>query len=726
MSRTPWLVLAVLAAASAEAAPSRNLFANPGFELGGTGPWRMDKGGKTAARFELAREGALEGQRAMRVTVGAVESYGTQFGQVVDAGAKGRTYTLAVMVKPLSGPLTVDLQIERPAKPYDRALRGRKVALPNGKWTEVRETFTVASDFAQGWFAYISCGQANARYLADAFRLYEGDYVPYQQAAKAEAAAVGVRLFDTGSASAQPLAAEALAKRPGWTQGPEDETGHRFKGDAVMMNNRLAVVLRKRGRGAEAYSNGARRAHLTPFGSARAAKLVGLKIAENGSGGASIDARFAAPTGSDMTIRYALGMGQAFVATEPRGGVTGLRVEAPCRFAVLPDFFADDIVLDAAELPVAKAELPGDNFLLHLLGDGDGIAMAVWDRSDQDVGVTLSGKGERRAIDASAIRYGEKGKVWVAFFDGQGVWHRHDVADKDAGRIVPLDWAQPFPAQWRLDWRRADAATDSWEMIAQRADGKFTKHGWFGSPGTLPANRKRWTTVLGSFPYPCWVDRDGRGHLQPFAKKLRFEGPAVIYPINRVRATPLDTFTVVDIVRATLGVGPCEYILDVEGQRSRNKGRATCSTRDTLNPIYQRRQQKQQRAKIERTLDEVMVFIRHIRGRIEEYVAFGHGVLDLLAEHDALGLVGARPRAPGGDRRPGHEHDGGDDDADHAVDDRQVVGAGHEERHAPDHQEGDEGDDRLLRRPYDDEAGHDVQGDEIADPPRRKIGDRPL
>jgi len=33
----------------------RNLFANPGFELGGSGPWRMDKGGKTAARSSAAR-----------------------------------------------------------------------------------------------------------------------------------------------------------------------------------------------------------------------------------------------------------------------------------------------------------------------------------------------------------------------------------------------------------------------------------------------------------------------------------------------------------------------------------------------------------------------------------------------------------------------------------------------------------------------------------------------
>src|SRR5437660_861577 len=95
---------------------------------------------------------------------------------------------------------------------------------------------------------------------------------------------------------------------------------------------------------------------------------------------------------------------------------------------------------------------------------------------------------------------------------------------------------------------------------------------WIGSRrcrrcgDTLPADRKRWNTVLGTFPYPCWINKDGQASLQPLKSKVRWAGPAVIYPLGRTSATPLDSFTVVDIVRATLGVGPCEYILDLEGQ----------------------------------------------------------------------------------------------------------------------------------------------------------------
>ncbi|MCX5673828.1 MAG: hypothetical protein NTX87_02370, partial [Planctomycetota bacterium] len=53
---------------------------------------------------------------------------------------------------------------------------------------------------------------------------------------------------------------------------------------------------------------------------------------------------------------------------------------------------------------------------------------------------------------------------------------------------------------------------------------------------------------------------------------------------------------------------------------------------DTLRPIYQARQQKAKRAEIERALDEVMAFVRHIRGRIELYVDFGHKTEAYLQE----------------------------------------------------------------------------------------------
>jgi hypothetical protein len=608
----------------------KNFFANPSFEMGRDG-WNLDKGGATVAQFTVDKDAAADGELSALITIDTVAEWGVQFGQTMEGGQTGKTYTFAAVAKAVKDPVKVALEIERRGKPYDRAARSDAVTIAKDEWTEIHVTFKLDKPFPEGWFAYLSCAQAKSQFRVDAFRLYEGEYVPYKQQAKEQAGQAAVRLLDTGAASAEPIGPDALSKKTGWAPVPEDKTSHEFKGDAVFLNDKLAVVLRRKGRGAEVYATGPgglkMRSLLAPVG---AAVLSSVKIVENSPSAVSLDAAFKAADGKALVLNYELKMGQVFVKAEPRANVWAARVESPCRFAVLPDFFADDIVVDATEVPVAKGELPSENFLLHMLDDREAIVMDVWTGREEDVGITLSGQGAAKMIDGAEIPYGKKGKVWVGVMTGQGIWHSRDLSRNQAGTIVPLDWRPPFPAQWRVDWRRDDHLADSWEMIAEQPDGKFVKSGWFGSAQTIPADRKRWTTVLGSFQYPCWIDRGGQGFLQPFKKGLTFEGPVLVYPINRAAGTPLSTYTVVDLVRATLGVGPCEYVLDVEGQQSQNKGRATCANRDTLNPIYQSGQQKAKRAEIEKSLSEVMVFIRYIRARVEGYVSFGHEVLKYL------------------------------------------------------------------------------------------------
>jgi hypothetical protein len=355
-----------------------------------------------------------------------------------------------------------------------------------------------------------------------------------------------------------------------------------------------------------------------------------VSVVKNTPAASAVEVQYEDEAGKPAGMRIELKKGQTFAEMTPLGSTTGLRLHTASRFVILPDFFADDMVVDAEELPMAKAELPSENFLLHTTPKDDALVMAVWDVRGDDVEITVAKGDQGKCIESSEIRFGPKGKIWVAALTAPGVWHEHDVKKDDAGKIVKLDWAPPFPAQWRLDWRREDGLTDSWEMIAQRSDGNFVKN-WVTGPSTVPANRKRWTTVLGSFLYPCWIDQKGDSFIQPLAKPGRWVGPAVIYPLGRSGGTPLTTFTVLDIVRNTLGVGPCEYILDLESQQSHYKGKATCANRDYLNPIYEHGEQKKRRDDILRSLDEVMVFIRHIRGRIQTYMDFGHNLLKYLA-----------------------------------------------------------------------------------------------
>jgi hypothetical protein len=450
----------------------------------------------------------------------------------------------------------------------------------------------------------------------------------------------GISVWDTGQPSAEALAPAALAGNNAWTAIPLDRTADSFKGDAVLSNGRIVAVLRKQDTAVEVHAvkpEGAvarLRLRLQTAAGEPAVRLESVALVENGKGSASLEASFKTAKGGLLAAKFRIKRGDVSIQVEPGTGAGKLRVECPGRFVLLPDFFADDISIDAAKLPLSAVDLPSENFVLHLTANGDAIAMCVFENRQQDVKVTLAGEGDKRRITGSEIGFEGK-KVWVSILEAPHIWHMRDLKSADTGQVLPLDWKMPFPAAWRVDFTRPNDLTDSWEMLLQeKKDGVYSKPSWLGSgDDTLPVTRRRWNTVLGTYPYPCWSDPAGQGYLQPLKSKvLQFQGPALIYPINRVKRTPLDAYTVVDVMRNTLGVGPCEHILDLEGQKSEYRGRATCGVRDALTPIYEKNQQKQKHAEVDRTLDEGLTFVKHIRGRITRYVEFGQKMRQYLAE----------------------------------------------------------------------------------------------
>ncbi len=445
---------------------------------------------------------------------------------------------------------------------------------------------------------------------------------------------MAVHLFDTAVSSPAPLAAAALAQRTGWLQLPEDETDHKFRGDAVLVNDRLAVVLRRGAGGAEVYSPDAQgwtlRAVLAPDGDAPDSALTSVTIIDNTPSEVSVDAAFASPGGNACSLRFGLAMGQMFVKTEPQANVAGLSVAAPCRFAVLPDFFADDIVIDAAELPVAAAELPSENFLLHLLPGRDAVVMTVASQRDRDARITLSGEGAQRQIDKSVMYYGSQGQDL-----GGGARRprrlasarrarRGSRADRSAGldgavsRAVACRLAADRPADRQLGNGRRAAQRRVHQARLVRQSGDAARHPPTLDDGVRPVRvpvlaRSRGTGVLAAAEEAGTVRRAGRD-LSDQPGPDHSAGP--VHRGGRGAG---------HIGRRPLRVHP--------GRRrpgATRKGRATCATRDALKAIYAAREQKQRRAEIETILDEVVLFVTHIRSRIDQYVGFGHELLAYL------------------------------------------------------------------------------------------------
>jgi hypothetical protein len=458
-----------------------------------------------------------------------------------------------------------------------------------------------------------------------------------------------IAVWDSGEQPAIP-SFSALSGKNVWTALAAGTTSDAFRGDAILSNGRMVVLARKQqgalevqGIGPNAVVTRVRLRLLTAAGEP-AARLERIALTENTKTAATLEATFTTAKGTEASGKFRIKRGEVIVQVEPRAGASRLRVENESRFVVLPDFFADDITLDATRLPPLSAvDLPSENFVMNLTGGGDAITMCVFENRQQDVKVTLAETASQRIATGSEIGFEGK-RIWVALLEAPRIWHTLDLTPADTGKIIPLGWKMPFPAQWRVDFTRAGDLpsrdlTDSWEMLLQeQRDGEYVKPSWLGSGDQrLPANRSRWNTVLGRYPYPCWSDPERNGYLEPLKSRvLQFAGPVLIYPINRVQQTPLDAFTVVDVMRNTLGVGPCEHILDLEGQKAECKGRATCGVRDKLTSIYAANQQVKLRDEVDKTLDEGLIFVKHIRGRITRYVEFGQKMRVYLMEQRKL------------------------------------------------------------------------------------------
>lgn len=105
-------------------------------------------------------------------------------------------------------------------------------------------------------------------------------------------------LLDTGTPSPIALSERELAQKTGWTIVAEDNLRHKFKGDTVFLNDKITVVLRRSGSGAEVYSKTAdglkQRAQLfvCAGGAERTAGLSSVRIIENNPAAVMLEAVF--------------------------------------------------------------------------------------------------------------------------------------------------------------------------------------------------------------------------------------------------------------------------------------------------------------------------------------------------------------------------------------------------------------------------------------------------
>ena len=376
-----------------------------------------------------------------------------------------------------------------------------------------------------------------------------------------------------------------------------------------------------------------------------------------------------------------LSIGRPYVEVKPVKNANSIDIGMNARYTLLPDFFGDDVVFDPAKFKADTLTVPAENFLLNLLEEESGILMCVWqgtltlgkemsrgDGPDPRVDLILSGQGPARRIKGARIEFLGK-PVYVSVLEHANLWHDVDVSSWTGYKPTPVKWKRPFDAKWCANFVVAEGqATRDWHTRSQSFDFRGpTKKGdkpwWTRKQGGSEDRPVIWQEASRFMVYPCsfkneetrlclYADmaerRKAEGQTGK-ARKQNKEAPAVyppniydkviIYCLDRASETPMTVFTPVDIMRNTLGQGPCEYVLDLEGVKPRLDGGtrkllagATCGLWEKhIYPISLKTRKLKDGEKLpEKTythlmhaMEDMALFIKAVHDRIREYKKWG-------------------------------------------------------------------------------------------------------
>jgi hypothetical protein len=257
-------------------------------------------------------------------------------------------------------------------------------------------------------------------------------------------------------------------------------------------------------------------------------------------------------------------------------GADRLFVWCKTRYSVVPDFFGHDMAFTSAVCDLPRFGLPTQNFLLNLIAGGDCIVMCVWPAAEQRTHAVLTGEGPDRVIRGCEIQGGAQRTLSVAFFERAGIWHEPKSGEEDTPDAVTSDWSPPFDARWRAD--RLTSAP--WTESSDFSEGQLAE-------------------------------------------------TSFVYPLDRSPKTPLTAFCPVDVLRNTLGVGPCQYVLQTEGLAS-DANPTPAHVMTWVEEQFEQDKEKENADEIQARLAAMTDHVAHAQARIERYAALAAEVQALL------------------------------------------------------------------------------------------------
>ncbi len=299
--------------------------------------------------------------------------------------------------------------------------------------------------------------------------------------------------------------------------------------------------------------------------------------------------------------------------------------ECNLRFGILPSLVGSDICYDPRKLPEGQQiDLPSTQWFVGLVDGGNSMLVAAWDSDAQAVALGLDGTGEHRKIDSISFATDKSG-FSISFVEHAGIWHEEPLKEDWLGEYTPVPWMPPFPARWMG------------EFFVTTGKAPYFDDPYMQVPFSIAnAKTRMWGVWFeGWNHYPFYFH--GQRLIAHFEKGFVPKGDALFYFLEPAAA---DLYSPVEILEQALGREKAEALLDLDANGLRKLtystppefiyDRPVCATTTHLSHIPE-----SEKATVGINLaTHLYEFIREIRLRIDQYVAFFDRMQDYLAAED--------------------------------------------------------------------------------------------
>jgi hypothetical protein len=287
------------------------------------------------------------------------------------------------------------------------------------------------------------------------------------------------------------------------------------------------------------------------------------------------------------------------------------------RYGLLPSLAGADICYEPQRLMEAKQiALPSTQWLVGLVDGNDSMLVVAWDNDSQAVSLGLSGDGENRMFDSISIAT-DRGGFSLSFVAHPGIWHKEPLKEDWLNQYIPVEWKPPFPARWMGEFFASTSGRASFTQPAMQYSFPFAG-----------AKTRMWGVWFESWNhYPFYFD--GAQTIFHFERGFVPRGDALVYFLEPAAA---DLYSPCEILEQALGPAKAAALLDVDANGLRRLtcstpadfmyDRPVCATTTRLTGIRQA-----EKATVGVNLaTHLYEFIREIRGRVDQYVAYFDGM----------------------------------------------------------------------------------------------------